>query len=170
MRICQAKDLVAKILFAFGQTTSVLDRAQRSLPVNLCIFNQRALPIAAREMLGTQADYNPVVNQRECDLMLADLKFAWRRLFKSPSFAVTAVLTLALGIGANAVVFSVLNALVLHTINVPNAQRFYSIEEAKQSLNSYPDYLDVRDRNRTFDGVLAFNFGQAGLATGGDPV
>jgi predicted permease len=102
--------------------------------------------------------------------MPADLKFAWRRLLKSPSFAMTAILTLALGIGANAVVFSVLNALVLHTINVPNAQRFFSIEEAGQSLNSYPDYLDVRDRNRTFDGVLAFNFGQAGLATGGDPI
>ena len=102
--------------------------------------------------------------------MPADLKFAWRRLLKSPSFAITAILTLALGIGANAVVFSVLNALVLHTINVPNAQRFFSIEEARQSLNSYPDYLDVRDRNRTFDSVLAFNFGQAGLATGGDPI
>jgi predicted permease len=102
--------------------------------------------------------------------MPADLKFAWRRLLKSPSFAVTAILTLALGIGANAVVFSVLNALVLHTINVPNAQRFFSIEEGGQSLNSYPDYLDVRDRNRSFDGVLAFNFGQAGLANGGDPV
>jgi predicted permease len=102
--------------------------------------------------------------------MPADLKFAWRRLLKSPSFAITAILTLALGIGANAVVFSVLNALVLHTINVPNSQRFFSIEEAGQSLNSYPDYLDVRDRNRTFDGVLAFNFGQAGLATGGDPI
>ncbi len=101
--------------------------------------------------------------------MPVDLKFAWRRLLKSPSFAITAIFTLALGIGANAVVFSVLNALVLHTINVPNAQRFFSIEEAGQSLNSYPDYLDVRDRNRTFDGVLAFNFGQAGLATGGDP-
>ncbi len=101
--------------------------------------------------------------------MPADLKFAWRRLRNSPSFAVTAILTLALGIGANAVVFSVLNALVLHTINVPNAQRFYSIESSNQSLNSYPDYLDVRDRNRTFDGVLAFNFGQAGLDTGGDP-
>ena len=62
--------------------------------------------------------------------MPADLRFAWRRLLKSPSFAITAILTLALGIGANAVVFSVLNALVLHTINVPNAQRFFSIEEA----------------------------------------
>jgi len=100
---------------------------------------------------------------------MAALKFAWRRLLKSPSFAITAILTLALGIGANAVVFSVLNALVLHTLNVPNAQSFYSIEERHESLNSYPDYQDVRDRNRSFDGVLAFNFAQAGLDTGGEP-
>jgi predicted permease len=101
--------------------------------------------------------------------MPADLKFAWRRLRKSPSFAITAILTLALGIGANAVVFSVLNALVLHSINVPNAQRFFSIEVDRQSLNSYPDYLDVLNRNRSFDGVLAFNFAEAGLATSGEP-
>ncbi len=101
--------------------------------------------------------------------MLAALKHASRRLLKSPSFAITAILTLALSIGANAVVFSVLNALVLHTLNVPNAQRFYSIEERRDSLNSYPDYLDLRDRNRNFDGVLAFNFAAAGLDTGGDP-
>jgi len=101
--------------------------------------------------------------------MLPDLKFAWRRLLKSPSFAVTAILTLALGIGANAVVFSVLNALVLHTINVPNAQSFYSIEERGQSLNSYLDYQDLRARSRSFDGVLAFNFAEAALDTGSEP-
>jgi len=101
--------------------------------------------------------------------MLADLKFAWRRLLKSPSFAVTAILTLALGIGANAVVFSVLDALVLHTINVPNAQSFYSIEERGESSNSYLDYQDVRDRNRAFDGVLAFNLAEAAVDTGGEP-
>jgi predicted permease len=101
--------------------------------------------------------------------MLVDLKIAYRRLLKSPGFAITAITTLALGIGANAVVFSVLNALVLHTMNVPGEKSFYSIEEMGQSLNSYADYQDVRDRNRSFDGVLAFNFAGAGLATGGDP-
>ncbi len=101
--------------------------------------------------------------------MLVDLKYASRRLLKSPSFAITAILTLALGIGANAVVFSVLNGLVLHTLNVPDAQTFYSIEERDQSFISYPDYLDLRDRNRSFEGVLAFNFAAAGLDTGSDP-
>jgi predicted permease len=101
--------------------------------------------------------------------MLADLKYAWRRLLKSPGFAITAILTLALGIGANAVVFSVLNALVLRPLNVPNAQSLFTIEDRGDSLNSYPDYLDLRDRNRSFDGVLAYNIQEAGLNTGGDP-
>jgi predicted permease len=101
--------------------------------------------------------------------MLADLRYAWRHLLKSRGFAITAILTLAMGIGANAVVFSVLNALVLRPIDVPNAQNLNAIESKGQSLNSYPDYLDLRDRNQSFDGILAFNFNSAGLATGGDP-
>jgi hypothetical protein len=86
--------------------------------------------------------------------MLTDIKHAYRRLRKSPSFTLTAIFTLALGIGANAVVFSVLDGLVLHTLDVRNPQRFYTLETRDASLNSYPDYLDVRDRNRSFDDVL----------------
>src|ERR1700719_4645441 len=101
--------------------------------------------------------------------MLTDLRSAFRQLLKSPGFALTAIVTLALGIGANAVVFSVLNALVLRPLNVPNAQSLFTIEDRGDSLNSYPDYLDLRDRNRSFDGVLAYNIQEAGLNTGGDP-
>jgi len=60
--------------------------------------------------------------------MTNDVKIAFRQLRKSPGFALTAILTLALGIGANAVVFSVLNALVLHPVNVPNAQNLYIVQ------------------------------------------
>jgi multisubunit Na+/H+ antiporter MnhB subunit len=60
--------------------------------------------------------------------MFTDLKYAMRQLAKSPGFALTAIVTLALGIGANAVVFSVLNALVLRPVNVPNAQNLYMVQ------------------------------------------
>ena len=84
----------------------------------------------------------------------SDAGIAFRKLRKSPGFAVTAILTLALGIGANAVVFSVLNAVVLRPVNVPNAQNLYMVQRFQYPSQSYPDYLDLRDRNRTFESLV----------------
>jgi len=83
---------------------------------------------------------------------------------------VTAIVTLALGIGANAVVFSVLNAIVLRPVNVPNAQSLYMVQRDKYPSQSYPDYLDLRDRNRSFESVATYNIvGPVGIDTGGNP-
>ena len=103
-----------------------------------------------------------------------DVQFAVRVLRKSPGFTAIAVLTLALGIGANAVVFGVLNALILRPLNVPQPESLYEIDRAgtaKGATNyqSYKDYLDLRDRNRSFDGVAAFNVTEAALDTGDNP-
>jgi predicted permease len=105
--------------------------------------------------------------------LLQDVRFGCRLLAKSPGFTVVAVLTLALAIGANAVVFSMLNALVLRPLNLPQAQNLYAIERAGKdhgSTQSYPDYKDVRDRNRSFDGIFAYAIAPAGLDTDGNPV
>lgn len=102
--------------------------------------------------------------------MLRDLKFAIRQLKKSPGFALTAIATLALGIGANAVVFSVLNALVLRPVNVPRGENLYMVQRFQYPSHSYPDYLDLRDRNRTFESMVLFSIiGPAGVNTGGNP-
>jgi predicted permease len=99
-----------------------------------------------------------------------DLKYAMRQLVKSPGFALTAIVTLALGIGANAVVFSVLNALVLRPLNVPRAQNVYTVQRFQYPSQSYPDYEDLRDRNRTFESMVAFQIiGPVGVDTGGSP-
>jgi hypothetical protein len=71
--------------------------------------------------------------------MKRDLRIAFRQLKKSPGFAVTAMLTLALGIGANAVVFSVLNAVVLRPVNVPHAQNLYMVQRSQFPSQSYLD-------------------------------
>src|SRR5260370_4491695 len=102
--------------------------------------------------------------------MTNDLRIALRQLRKSPGFAVTAILTLALGIGANAVVFSVLNALELRPVNVPRAQNLYMVQRLQSPSQSYPDYLDLRDKNRTFESLVTFDIvGPVGVDTGGDP-
>ncbi len=102
--------------------------------------------------------------------MFSDLKLALRQLRKSPGFTATAIVTLALGIGANAVVFSVLNALVLRPVNVPNAQNLYTVQRIQWPSQSYLDYLDLRDRNRTFESLMTFAIdGPVGVDTGGNP-
>ncbi|MFP5234694.1 MAG: ABC transporter permease [Acidobacteriota bacterium] len=103
--------------------------------------------------------------------MLADLKPALRKLAKSPGFALTAIATLALGIGANAVVFSVLNAVVLHPLNLPGAQNLYTVQRFQYASQSIPDYNDLRDRNRTFESmVMAGIIGPVGVDAGdGNP-
>ena len=107
--------------------------------------------------------------------MNADLRIALRQLRKSPGFAITAVLTLALAIGANAIVFSVLNALVLRPVKVPQADSLYMVQRAFQHdvapSQSYPDYLDLRDRNHSFESLVSYDIqGAMGMDTGnGNP-
>ena len=90
--------------------------------------------------------------------LLQDVRLALRVLRKSRGFAFAAVVTLALAIGANAVVFGVMDALLLHTIDVPDAKNLYGTEYgADPSFQSYPSYVDLRDRNQSFQDLAAFN-------------
>ncbi len=100
-----------------------------------------------------------------------DLRYALRQLRKSPGFTFTAVFTLAMAIAANAVVFSVMNGLILRPLNVPEPNSLYGIERAgdEDLGQSYPDYLDVRDRNHSFDGVGAYSIDEVALDTGEKP-
>jgi predicted permease len=106
--------------------------------------------------------------------MFDDLRYTLRQLVKSPGFALTAIVTLALGIGANAVVFSVLNAVVLRPVNLPNAANLFMVQRAFERGNtpsqSYLDYVDLRDRNHTFSSIVAFDIvGPVGVDAGGNP-
>ena len=97
-----------------------------------------------------------------------DVRYAARQLRRSPGFALTAMLTLALGIGANVVVFGVINAVLLRPLNVAGAERLFQIEQKGQGdwSQSYPDYLDYRARNTTFSDMAAYRPVVAALSTG----
>jgi predicted permease len=103
--------------------------------------------------------------------LVQDLRYALRQLRKSPAFTVSAVLTLAMAIGANAVVFSVMNGLILRPLNVPETQSLYAVERwsDKGTYQSYLNYLDLRDRNQSFEDLAAYSIPQVGLDTGEGP-
>ena len=91
--------------------------------------------------------------------LFQDLRFGVRMLRKSHGFTIVAVATLAMAIGANAVVFGVMDALILRPLNVPQADSLYGTEYGVDTgFQSYPNYVDLRDRNRSFDGLAAFTF------------
>jgi predicted permease len=103
---------------------------------------------------------------------LQDLRYAVRQLRKSPGFTFTATLTLAMAIGANAVVFSVMNGLILRPLQIPRTESLYTIERAsdKDTSTSYPDYVDLRTRNRSFEDLAAYSIPQVGLDSSEGPV
>jgi predicted permease len=106
---------------------------------------------------------------------LGYFRFGFRQLRKSPSFAIAAVLTLALGIGATTAIFSLVNAVLLKPLPFPEANRLISIAQedhesgaaAREAL-SYPDYFDWRARNRTLSGVASYRNSTATLTGEGE--
>jgi predicted permease len=102
---------------------------------------------------------------------LQDLRYSLRGLRKSPGFVVTAIATLALAIGANAVAFSMLNGVFIRPLNVPHPRSLYALQRGNKTyaVQSYPDYLDLRDRNRSFQSLAAYSINQGALSEGGNP-
>ncbi|MGE5325764.1 MAG: ABC transporter permease, partial [Deltaproteobacteria bacterium] len=95
-----------------------------------------------------------------------DIRYALRALAKSPCFAAVAVLSLALGIGANALVFSVVNALVFRPLPVDRPDQLVFVENKTYGPSqSFPNYRDLRDRNRTFTGLVAYRMSPMELET-----
>src|SRR5689334_6226844 len=93
--------------------------------------------------------------------MITDIRYALRMLTKNPAFAGVVVLTLALGIGANAAIFSLLDQVLLQSLPVANPDQLmvlsaYEVKEPEVDYSfSYPTYQDLRDGNSVFSGVIA---------------
>ncbi len=98
----------------------------------------------------------------------ANLRFAVRTLAKSPSFALIAIASLALGIGANTAMFSYVDAVLLRPLPVPESGRIVEVDsttpDTRLGRMSYADYVDLRDRTKTLQALACYDFFFAGIA------
>jgi len=123
-------------------------------------------------------DVNAVRSRRSGlrpELIAADVRYAFRTLRRNPGFAVVVLLTLALGIGANAAIFSVVDAVLLQPLPYRDADRLMVIwgDLRRPGLNDIPasagEYVDYRDRSHAFEQVAAYDTVGFNLTGGGEP-
>jgi predicted permease len=130
-----------------------------------------AMRMARREFGGSEQVKEKCRDERRWAWMTGirqDVAYAFRQLRRSPCFAVTAVLILALGIAANVIVFGVLQGLVLRSLDVPHADRMMTLQPKHGGpFVAYPEVRDVRDGNTVFSAVAAFEVQDFGLEANG---
>jgi putative ABC transport system permease protein len=108
------------------------------------------------------------------DTLLKDIRFALRSLRKSPGFTTVAILTLALGIGSNTAMFSVVTAVLLRPLPFPEPERLVAVATVSptgdMTAESYPDFYDWRQQNRSFQNLAAYRLDNLTLGGLGDPL
>jgi putative ABC transport system permease protein len=104
------------------------------------------------------------------ETIVQDLAYSMRGLARRPAFTAIVVATIALGVGANAAIFSVVNGILLRPLPYPHAERLFSFgHEPPQWLTSQPDFVDYHNGMRTLDGLAAYTRLEGTLAGGGEP-
>ncbi|MPY89181.1 MAG: FtsX-like permease family protein [Luteitalea sp.] len=121
--------------------------------------------------------HGPPSNGDHVQTLLHDIRHAARSLRRSPGFTTIAVLTLALGIGANTAIFSVVDGVLLRPAPFEQVDRLVMVWETDRNSDttrepaSFPDYLDFQEQSRSFEALAAFNGAELNLTPGeGDPM
>src|SRR5436190_19107112 len=102
-----------------------------------------------------------------------DIRYGVRMLAASPGFTIVAVLSLAIGVGSNCAIFSFADALLLRPLPVARPGEVFTVGttasleafNASSLVSSYPDYVDIRDRTKSFEGLAAFTYVTAGFTS-----
>src|SRR5678816_2205145 len=97
------------------------------------------------------------------ETLIQDIKFGLRMLLKSPSISIVATIALALGIGANTAIFSVVNAVLLRPLPFPNSETLMNVWETDSTRGyvrgsaSYPNFVDWRDQSHSFEHMASYH-------------
>jgi uncharacterized protein YoaH (UPF0181 family) len=158
--IQQHLDEKTEVLMAEGMSRDEAMRAAKREFGNVMRIQER----------GREAWMSPLAES-----LWADAKFAIRQLYKNSGFAFTAILTLALGIGATTAIFSLVNTVLLRPLPFPEqnqlvwlAQQDHSLPGVASESLSYPDYFDWRAQNHTFSGMASYTNGGVTLKSNGE--
>ena len=123
---------------------------------------------AAQRLTGPVALY-----EEECrdargagvvDTLMRDGRYTWRTFRRTPLFTAVAILTLALGIGANTTVFTFIENVLLRSLPVRDPQQILFLNWGDMVNMSFPNYLDLRDHNRVFSDLVAYRFNPTNLS------
>ena len=102
-----------------------------------------------------------------------DIRYGARMLLKNPGITIIVIIALALGIGANTAIFSVVNAVLIRPLPYPESERLVFLNEKSPVLDemsiSYPNFLDWREHNQSFEKIGVYNRGSYNLTGTGDP-
>jgi putative ABC transport system permease protein len=109
------------------------------------------------------------------DTLIQDIRYGIRMLLKSPSISIVATIALALGIGANTAIFSVVNAVLLKPLPFPNSESLMAVFESDTTRGqlrgsySFPNYFDLRDQNQSFENLACYHSSDFILTDSGEP-
>jgi predicted permease len=128
--------------------------------------------LAARRKLGSPLRVREAIHEadglRFFDAVWQDLRFGVRQMRRKPAFTLIAVLSLAIGIGANSTVFTVVNAVMFAPLPIAEPERVLFVQSSN-TTQSFPNYRDLRDRTRTFAGLASYRIAAMDVETSDGP-